>query len=77
MVCFLKRRGSEMSDCPRFGKWIKGCNFEAVFEYGVPDLSAFQSIRSMPKSVLESFRPKKYIHHVCTTCGKISKGEVK
>ncbi len=62
-----------MNNCPRFGKWFKGCNFEAVYELSPPDLSAFSSVKFMPDSSLEKFRKKKYVHHVCTTCGKIAK----
>lgn len=62
-----------MSECPRFGKWIKGCNFEAIYEISAPDLSAFSSIKFMPNSSLEKFRKKTYIHSLCKTCGKIVK----
>lgn len=66
-----------MSDCPRFGKWIRGCNFEAVYNKKGADFTRAPNMTKISVAGMDQLRDVTYVHHVCTTCGKVSKGDVK
>lgn len=63
-----------MSDCPRFGKLIKGCKFEPRYDTGPADLNGL-SVKGASPSILEQFRRVTYVADVCVTCGKVIKRE--
>lgn len=58
-------------DCPRAGKWIRGCRFEGRF-----DLSAATPVKigeadvAFVSAVLDRYRTRTYVRDVCTTCGR-------
>jgi len=63
-----------MDGCPRLGKWIGGCRFEARYDLGPADRSGLSGLEGSAVSVLkalEKMRAKTYVHDICTTCGKI------
>lgn len=58
--------------CPHTGKWI-GCRFEPRYDVGaaeVPDRKLSIQNCDVP-AVFAEFRPKTYIHDICTRCGKV------
>lgn len=60
-----------MNDCPRFGKWIGGCRFEARYDLSPADLSQFADLRGTGTGAfLERLRSKTYVRDVCIRCGK-------
>jgi len=58
-----------MSDCPRFGKWIGGCQFEARYDLSAVELPACHEVK-MTLTMAEKFRSKTYVRDVCIRCGK-------
>jgi hypothetical protein len=62
---------SEQSDCPRLGKWIRGCQFEARYDTGGPGRFQFEEGSSAAAAeVIEAMKPKVYVRDVCVTCGR-------
>lgn len=59
-----------MTDCPRIGRWIGGCNWQGRYDKSPADLSQFESVRSRNPNLAESFRQVTYVRDICTTCGK-------
>jgi hypothetical protein len=58
--------------CPRAGKWIRGCRFEARHEYGRPtsaDIGWGWRTADVER-LLKASRPWVYVRDVCVTCGK-------
>lgn len=69
-----------VNDCPRLGKWIGACRFEARYSYPTfsPDLSlpAFQLTElysddmTWAENMASINRPRVYEGDVCVRCGK-------
>lgn len=59
-----------MSDCPRFGKWLKGCRFEARYDKGAPKVEFELNGRGSAREILQACKPTTYVKDVCITCGK-------
>jgi hypothetical protein len=57
-----------MTDCPRFGKWF-GCRFEARYDLGPPDLTAYKTVSAMSRGALEMHRRQTYVCDICVRCG--------
>lgn len=63
-------RGRGLNDCPRAGKWFRGCRFEPRYDLGNPAPYEFKSgSSSAVVDVLEATKPKTYVRDVCRTCG--------
>lgn len=58
--------------CPHTGKWLGGCRFEPRYDVGSPR-GKFDRIEGGVDLVelLNSTKPKTYIHDICVVCGKI------
>lgn len=69
-----------MSDCPRFGKWIRACRFEPRFSISPGNVTAEQikALDGMCSSdCVEAIKAianagKRYVFDVCTRCGRIA-----
>src|SRR5260221_14062069 len=60
-----------MNSCPRFGKFVGGCLFEARYDKGEPKLTHdFSYTGSSGAARLEQFRQSTYIRDICVRCGK-------
>lgn len=60
--------------CPRAGKWIRGCRFEARHDAGparelTPDELYWIDVGDR-EAALRAVRPQTYILDICVTCGK-------
>jgi hypothetical protein len=64
---------SNAGDCPRIGKFLGGCSFEARYDKAPVDPKALVAMWTVPGPVLERFRKITYVHDICTSCGKIVK----
>jgi hypothetical protein len=68
-----------INPCPRAGRWIGGCKFEARYDESSPDQAlrdVVEVAKSVPSYVIKMLiREKTYIHDVCTRCGKVIKRE--
>jgi hypothetical protein len=56
--------------CPRFGKWIGGCLFEARYDLSPANLDQFVGSIQMSATMAEKFRSKTYVRDICVRCGK-------
>lgn len=57
-----------MSDCPRAGKWIGGCNFEARHDR-IPTVNGEEALWLFTDK-LNAMQKRIYVRDVCTRCGK-------
>lgn len=62
-------------NCPRRGKWIRGCRFQPRYDSGkpkgIPEDHLFWYNRSDRVSALRATAPKTYVRDVCVTCGRV------
>jgi hypothetical protein len=62
--------------CPRFGKLIGGCRFEARYDFGAStfDVAGIewtgQDVGAKLKALAEQYRPQYYVRDVCIRCGR-------
>lgn len=61
--------------CSRFGKWIKGCQFEPRYDLAPPPVTdalfkVDTTVGGM-RAVIEALIAKTYVHDICIRCGKI------
>ncbi len=58
--------------CPRFGKWIGGCRFEARYDEQPGANTTLEGfIPTMAtKAILAAARKRTYVADVCIRCGK-------
>lgn len=66
-----------MTDCPRFGKWISGCRFEARFDWvplpGEISTKGLHVSGSRGARMIQALNSHQvYVHDICTRCGKIA-----
>jgi hypothetical protein len=62
-----------MSDCPRFGKWVKGCKFVARYDTGPSQFEAGGAIETSVNGIVRianEFRQITYAGDICVNCGK-------
>lgn len=64
----LWTEGGIMIDCPRVGKWIGGCNFEARHDK-IP-VKTEDSFWIIGTDRLNALAKRIYVRDVCTRCGK-------
>ncbi|HDR9497071.1 TPA: hypothetical protein QDC06_000258 [Burkholderia cepacia] len=64
-------------DCPRAGRWIGGCKFEARYDKIPPSDSLVDAVSwsFSAQEIIASATKKIYIADVCTRCGKVIKRE--
>ncbi len=63
-----------MSDCPRQGRLIGGCKFEARYDSELPEgfkLSSYEGSVAGAQALYDAVKTKTYVHDICTRCGKI------
>lgn len=57
--------------CPRFGKLVNGCKFEARYDSEMPSPMPEMSMkRGDPSLALEALKSKIYVRDVCIRCGR-------
>ena len=65
--------------CPRFGRWIGSCRFEARYDLAGPPAASLRALPSLAQSVillendvdaLRVMSCKTYVRDVCARCGK-------
>jgi len=59
-----------VSECPRVGKWFRGCRFEARYDKGPPRNGKLEGSRDFIIAYVEKSKPITYVRDVCRTCGK-------
>jgi hypothetical protein len=57
-----------LSACPREGRRIGGCRFEARYDFGQPMLGNYTGERSL--EMMEVSKARTYVRDVCVRCGK-------
>lgn len=65
------------NDCPRAGRWIGGCKFEARYDR-IPPSEKFADGVSWSieaTKLIERSTKRLYVADVCTRCGKVVKRE--
>lgn len=68
--------GSDL--CPRAGRWIGGCRFEARFDVGAPAVKLPLGVApgevlwvpSEQVAALHASKPQTYVRDVCVRCGR-------
>jgi hypothetical protein len=57
--------------CPRRGKWIGGCRFEARYDYRAPTTTSVKSQHVDDTiQVIEASKARDYVRDICVTCGR-------
>mgnify|MGYP001618447839 FL=1 len=60
-----------MNDCPRLGRLIGGCKFEARYDKSEPKINGNFTYHGMQGSArLEQLRQLTYVRDVCIRCGR-------
>lgn len=65
--------------CPRAGKWIRGCRFEARFDIGpgvVSDRAVAEAWPSDLPNLHRAAKPSTYVRDICVTCGRSVEREI-
>jgi hypothetical protein len=65
------------NDCPRAGRWIGGCNFEARYDRIPPDRTGDFFFDQMLVSEIQARTKRVYVCDVCTRCGQTIKRDAK
>lgn len=58
-----------MNDCPRAGRWIGACNFEARYDR-MPPTPKESAMYILTNTRCEILTHRIYVRDVCTRCGK-------
>ena len=61
-----------MTDCVRFGKWFRGCHFEARYDETSMTTAEYLGDVASRVTKIHGGTPEKriYVCDICTTCGK-------
>jgi len=68
-----------MADCPRFGKFFRGCLFAGRYDSIAPSADVIAAMRSIVDSgqleneiagALEALSSSTYVRDICIRCGK-------
>lgn len=66
-------------ECPRAGRWIGGCKFEARYDDLGPDPATLARLTGLQKAtvydeddvkIVETLRRRRLVRDVCTRCGR-------
>lgn len=61
-----------MNNCPAESWLTKGHRYEARYSYGNPTVTkAWGGAISTVPEIIESSKPRTYVHDICTRCGDI------
>ncbi|WP_157129877.1 hypothetical protein [Burkholderia pseudomallei] len=70
-----------INECPRAGRWIGGCKFEARYDER-PVQRVSEVVQQISRasneavhSIMQGNMQSAYVHDVCTRCGKVIKRE--
>lgn len=62
-----------MNECPRIGRWIGGCKFEARYDRIPPEARTDLLAPYQPLMEIEARTKRIYVCDVCARCGKTVK----
>lgn len=62
---------TDPTPCPRAGRWIGGCKFEARYDPGI-DTRGIKAT-GMAAETIAAAKRTVYIHDICIRCGKVVK----